>query len=270
VTNVQRAAGTYSDVWDGRSDGSALVADGFYSFFADVTDGTHSLTYDLSSVTTTLGGFQYFDNLTIPSFDPFSGRPLSFSYQPNSPGRTTVIFSTKPRSQGQIYGSCTTPTEFCLLDREYQSSRLQTFSWSGIDATGRYRSDVRQIGVVMYHDQFPKNGVVVYGAPTAVSNMSLIPARMRPGIDNLQIGFDLALPAGDTATVSISFVNQESLSTLRTITLPGRAAGHQTATWDGLADNGTRVAEGNYLVGVTATDSSGNKRAAQLLTVLQY
>ena len=270
LTNAQRDAGTYTEAWDGRNDGSALVPDGLYSVIAEVTDGTHSLTYDLSADFVDLGAPYGLDGLTIPSYDPFAGSPMTLTYKPWAPGRVTVIFSTTPRSQGAIVGSCTTPTEFCILDREFRSSQSQTITWSGVDLTGRYRSDARQVAIFIESNQFPKNGVVVYGSPIAISNMSLSPARVRPGIDNLQIDFDLALSSGDTATVAIAFVNQESLSPLRTITLTGRSAGHHTATWDGLADNGSRVAEGNYLVDVSATDSSGNKRSAQLLTVLQY
>ncbi len=278
-----RDAGSYVDAWDGRAETSAILPDGLYSFMAEVTDGPHSLTYDLSNEKMTLGTFQYFDDLADPSFatlDPFNGRPLTFTYQPNAPGRSTVIFSTKPQSQGAITGSCSTPTEFCLLDgSKWQSSQQQRIVWAGIDNDRRYRSDIRQVGVVIAHDDFPRNGVVVYGSPTNISNLALSPRRIRPGVESMQVDFDLVLPSGESRDVFVEFVNQESLdelanpesiSPLRTLTLPLRSTGHVTASWDGRSDDGMMVAEGTYLVRAWTVDRSGNRASADHMTRLEY
>src|SRR5205823_1645847 len=48
VSAVQRTAGTYNDVWDGRNDQGALVGDGAYRIFATLTDGTNTYTWDLT------------------------------------------------------------------------------------------------------------------------------------------------------------------------------------------------------------------------------
>jgi len=51
LANLQRAAGSYADPWNGRNDAGTLVPDGPYFYVATVTDGTNSLTWDLSTNT---------------------------------------------------------------------------------------------------------------------------------------------------------------------------------------------------------------------------
>ena len=261
------------DAWDGKIDSGAFAADGLYTYDIVATDGTHTLTLDLSGEKVNLGPIQWFDELSDPSFatfDSFNGRPLTFTYQPNSPGRATVIFSPRPRSQGAITGSCSVPPEFCQADRKWQSSRLQTVEWSGTDGSGKYRPDVRQVGVVLEHSEFPRSGVIVYGSPTKIANLSTSPRRIRTGVETMQVSFDVTLPSGEARDVFVEFVNQESLSTLRTITLAGRNSGRVTTTWDGRSDDGMIVAEGTYLVRARTTDGSGNRASAELMTRLDY
>ncbi len=259
--------------WDGKNDSGAFATDGLYTYVIVATDGTHTLTQDLSAEKVNVGGIQWFDNLSDPSFatfDPFNGRPLTFTYQPNSPGRATVIFSPKPRSQGAITGSCSVSPEFCRVDKKWQSSRLQTIEWSGTEASGKYRPDVRQVGVVMDHTEFPRSGVIVYGSPTKIANLSISPQRIRTGVDTMQVSFDVTLPNGEARDVFVEFVNQESLSTLRTIALAGRSSGHVSTAWDGRSDSGMIVAEGTYLVRAWTTDGSGNRASAELMTRIDY
>jgi flagellar hook assembly protein FlgD len=267
VTNVQRTAGSYVDAWDGKSDAGSIAPDGPYSFFVDVTDGTRSMTWDQTSDTTTLSIYQHIDQFNIPAFDPFNNKPMTFTYQPYAPGKTTIFLSTLAAAYAT---TCAAQGVYCLLNDEYQSSKLQTVRWGGVDSTGRYRGDIQLVWVNIKHDNFPKNLVVVFGSPTAVTNLALSPVRTRPSVEPLKIDFDLSVLANGTATVTITFFNQESLSTLRTITLANQGAGHVSTTWDGRADNGMPVAEGAYLVTVIATDSNGSRVTAQLMTVLEY
>ncbi len=72
------------------------------------------------------------------------------------------------------------------------------------------------------------------------------------------------------AQVSVTFFNQTSLSTLRTITGTLGGSGHLTIPWDGRADNGMLVAPGRYTVTVLVTDARGTQIRGQILTTIQY
>jgi flagellar basal-body rod modification protein FlgD len=91
-----------------------------------------------------------------------------------------------------------------------------------------------------------------------------------PSFGSQTISFTLSTYLSQSATVAVSFLNQASMSTLRTINLGAQTAGVHTAAWDGKADNGMLVAPGSYLVGVKATDSIGNVAVGQIMTTVQY
>jgi|GEM_PF-719378 len=87
------------------------------------------------------------------------------------------------------------------------------------------------------------------------------PNPFRPGTDRLaRIRFDLDGPAD--ATVRLYDV---SMRPVRTIDAPGRAAGPVEVTWDGLADDGRRVANGAYIYTVEA----GGRRLSGRILVYQ-
>jgi len=103
-----------------------------------------------------------------------------------------------------------------------------------------------------------------------VTNVTLTPSFYGPLLGPQTIAFDLSTYQSQTATVTISFVNQGSVSTLRTLTLTNQAPGHVVTTWDGRANNGVWVAPGAYTAIVTASDSLGNSTAGQILTTIVY
>lgn len=84
------------------------------------------------------------------------------------------------------------------------------------------------------------------------------PNPFRPGTDRLaRIRFDLDGPAD--ATVRLFDV---SMRPVRTIEAPGRPAGAVEVTWDGLADDGRRVANGAYIYTVEA---GGHRLSGRIL-----
>ena len=124
--------------------------------------------------------------------------------------------------------------------------------------------------VIMRRDTFSKNAVVLYGSKPGITAVAVTPPIYGPVAGNQTISYTLATTLGQTATVTVTFMNQDSLSVLRTITVPSVVAGARTVLWDGKADNGMWVAPGYYTVTVLATDPIGNQASGQILTTVQY
>jgi len=267
VSSVARAAGTFQDAFNGRNDANVLLPDGPYFYVATVTDGTHTMTWDLSN------DFRndyssYNDWLGIQAYDPFNNVPLRFTYQFNSPARVTIAMIA---SSGSVIGNCLQPsaTFFCPVIERWEESGTHTFAWSGIDHTGGYRT-IRSLGIVSSSAKFPKNAAVLFGTKPTVQNVRVTPPVFGPAVGEQLVEFDLTTYQSQSASVSVAFVNLSTLSTLRTLTVAGQPPGHRTIAWDGRADNDMLVAPGFYAVRVTVTDNLGNAVSGDILTTIKY
>jgi flagellar hook assembly protein FlgD len=261
-----RLAGTYADSWDGRDDGGDLVPDGPYFYVATVDDGTHSMTWDLSDQYLN----NYFDSkdaLRIVPFDPFNNRPLTFAYDTPVAALVTIsVFSGRLTSN-----DCDQPVEkvLCLVTRRYQEAGAHTFSWAGVDSKGIYRADQYSfVSVTTVRDRFSKNAVVVHGTKPSVHNIAITPSAFAPGTASPDVSFELQTFKGQPADVTIMFLNQASLSTLRTIRLPAQSPGFISVPWDVRADNGAFVAPGAYTITVKVKDNIGNVVQGQILATV--
>ncbi len=260
----QRAAGTYSDVWDGRTDAGALVPDGPYFYLVEAADGASSMVWDLRSEY--LDNYQSWnDSLVLSPFDPFDNQPLTFTYNFPQPGRVTIGFAPTL----VVWSTCELP-QFCLAYNHYEASGPHTITWAGVDPTGAYRGDILSVAVVINRILFSKNAVVAYGTRPALANVRVTPPHYGPTIGPQTVSFDLATYQGQPAAVTVTFFNQTSRTVLRTLSVPSQAPGSISLAWDGRADNGVLVAPGPYTVTVTATDGLGNQVSGQILTTIQY
>ena len=267
VPGVARAAGTYPDVFNGRNDASVLLPDGPYFYVATVTDGTYTLVWDLSN------DFRndynsWNDNLNVQPYDPFNNKPLTFNYNFSQPGRVTIATSTNP---GSVIGFCNAPTAtfYCPVIDRWEPSGARSFTWSGIDHTGAYRT-IRSVAIGIGTNKWPKNAALLYGAQAKVTNVKVTPPVYGPAVGTQTIEFDLTTYNNQPANITIDLVNLSTNSTLRTLTLSNQAVGHVTTTWNGRADNDMWVAPGYYAVKVTATDAQGNVARGEILTNIQY
>jgi flagellar hook assembly protein FlgD len=267
LVNLQREPGTYTDAWDGRDDAGALVPDGAYFFVATVTDGVNSMTWDLTHQYLN-NYFDSKDSLTIQPFDPFNNRPMVLTYNSPVAGLVTIsVFGTRLTSN-----ECDQPPEnaLCLVNRRYEESGLHTFAWAGVDSTGVYRASAYSLlSITTIRDRFAKNAVVLFGTKPTVQNVTVTPPVFAPGQAAPTVAFDLGTYQNQLVTVTITSLNQSSLSVLRTMALPGQAPGHLTVPWDGRANNGMLVAPGSYTVTVTAADSIGNQVQGQILATVR-
>ncbi|HVT18587.1 MAG TPA: FlgD immunoglobulin-like domain containing protein [Thermoanaerobaculia bacterium] len=267
VSSAARSAGTYSDIWNGRGDAGQLLPDGPYFYIAAVQDGTSSMAWDLSNQYLN-NYYGWNDNLNIQWFDPFNNLPMTFSYNFDYPGRVTIAFGPVGTPYG-VVDSCA-PPQFCLVYQKYEEPGVHSIFWAGVDPTGALRTDIHGVAVITERSAFAKNAVVMYGSKPSVLYVRVTPPIFGPATGTQTVSFDLSTNGNQPANVAISFLNQASLSVLRTISLVGVAPGHVTATWDGTADNGMPVAPGFYTVTVTVTDAIGNQASGQILTTIQY
>lgn len=266
LVNAVRSAGTFADAWNGLNDSGMLLPDGPYFYMATVTDGTHTFTWDLT--TQYLNNYSnYNDGLNIGSWDPFNNRPMTFTYNFAQPGQVSIGLT--PITTGYVPNNCN-PPNFCLAYNRYEESGPHTVTWAGVDGAGVLRSDIKRVGVVTQRYAFSKNAVLLFGTKPTVTNVTVTPPMFGPAVGAQTVAFDLASYQSQATDVTVSFLNQSSLSTLRTISLPAQPAGHRTMTWDGRAENGMWVAPGFYTVSVTATDSIGNQATGQILTTIIY
>jgi flagellar hook assembly protein FlgD len=89
-------------------------------------------------------------------------------------------------------------------------------------------------------------------------------------MDAQEVTFSLETYQNERVSGVISYMNQGSRSVLRTLTLRDVRPGLVKAAWDGRADNGARVAPGNYVVSVRMTDALGQEAKAEILTTVGY
>ncbi len=208
------------------------------------------------------------DNLSIPPVDPFNNRPMTFTYNFPAAGRVSVA-AYNSRYSGT---DCNQPVEgaLCAVNRRYEESGPHTFTWAGVDATGVYRANLyTALDLTTLRDRFAKNAVVLFGTKPTVQNVAVNPPALAPLVTMTTVSFDLTTYQNQPADITVTFLNQSSLSTLRTITLPAQSPGHITVLWDGRADNGMFVALGFYTITVIATDGIGNQVQGQILATVR-
>ena len=264
VSGVSRPAATYTDSWNGKNTSSVLQPDGPYFYVANLTAGTHSMTWDLSStfINDSTNGFIY---PGVVAFDPYNNQPRTISYNFGFTGQLSLGFS----ADNQMNSDCL-PPDVCPIYRQYEESGSHTYYWLGIDPTGQFHSDLAYGVVVKDREHFAQNAVVLFGTKPSVAGVTATPTSYSPSAGAQTIGYTLATYQNQAATIKVSFLNQTSLSVLRTVTLNNVTPGTKTTTWDGKADNGMWVAPGPYVVTVTAIDSLGNQVSGQILTNVVY
>jgi hypothetical protein len=205
------------------------------------------------------------DGLNLQWFDPWNNRPQTVTYSFPQAGRVTIAFAPTTG----VYQTCS-PPQFCLVVQRYEESGTHTYYWAGVDATGAERGEIQGIAIASDHKNFSKNAVVVYGTKPVLSAVAVGPPVFGPAVGTQTVWFNLSTYQNQPVDMTITFLNQSSLSILRTLHLTGQMPGTVAAVWDGRADNGMLVAPGSYLVTATVTDGLGNQVSGQILTTIQY
>jgi flagellar hook assembly protein FlgD len=285
LANGSRAAGTYDDVWNGRDDAGTLLPDGPYSYVTTVSEGTNSLTWDLSNVMRSAADTQYpypscsamqmpldtceAQALAGKQYDLFGNDPLKIHYSVAGPSRVSVVFTDATETPANCGAA-----ETCVISSEYRATGTYVDAWAGVHPAGVYAAPRSKLTVVRRTSTFPENVAVLFGSGAAVqvANLTLTPPAFTPEAGSMNIELDLSTFGNAEATVTFQMIRQPTttlgMSTLRTVTLNAQNPGHVTFTWDGKSDSGHWVAPGEYALIATATANGRSSQAFSRFAVI--
>lgn len=264
LVDAERPAGRFTDAWDGRGAQGRRLRDGLYTWIATLSAGRDVVTIDRSGEVD--GGAEVKAHPDYEKFDPFHNVPLRFDHTFDQPGEIGLVFSQSTYTRGL---SCDPPS-FCRWIDEFQPAGAFSYEWAGVDDTGALRDDIHAIYVISRRDKLSRNAIVLFGGKPKVSNVTVSPAYYRPELGRQSVAFALETFEEEPVSAEVTLVNQESRSVLRTIRLGEVAPGTVTTHWDGRANDGQRVAPGQYTVTVTITDQLGHRSIGQILTLVDY
>lgn len=245
-----RAAGTFSDPWDGKNDAGQFVAEGIYKAV---------LLYELDGVlqrldaSATTGGLQSNPPRTaIPStFEPYNNRPLTIDFTLSRASEVTAFM-----------GSFNVDTRYVTFYTRQPFGRgTYRISWNGENAEGQIIKpavgDSFLFGIFAY--TLPDNGIFVRNGVllSAMSSTPPIfdPTGLTPAATPIRcaVQFTISLPATAELTVQDAITG----AVVNRLQYPNLPAGTQSVLWDGKASDGRYVAPGTYRLGLTAIQANG-------------
>lgn len=247
---TDRAAGTYTDVWDGKDDAGQYVDEGIYKVV---------LLYELNGVlqrfdqSTTTGGSEYNPPRTsIPStFEPYNNRPLTIDFTLTRASEVTAFM-----------GSFNVNTRYVTFYTRQPFGRgTHRITWNGDNAEGQIikpsPGDSFLFGIFGY--TLPNNGVFVRNG-VQLSAMTSSPPIFDPtGLTaagqpiNCAVQFTLSL----AATAELVVEDAVTGATVARLQYPSLQPGVNTVTWDGKTSDGRYAAPGTYRLGLTAIQPNG-------------
>jgi flagellar hook assembly protein FlgD len=272
VSAQQRTAGDYNDNWNGRNGSGRILPDGAYFYKAIVTDGTYTMTWDLTNEY--LNGVCYGNLIWWTSFDPYDNLTLAVPYNYTRTGKISVKFYSCNQNQPNTCLEDTCPETYTFISNKYEETGAHTVRWASVDDSGA-RKFLPWGKVFNKQDTFSKNAVVLYGTKPTISNLRVNPPVFNPARGTQQISFNLGLYSyqSQTGNITVTILNQETSppSVLRTIPL-NSAAGPISIVWNGRNNTGQHwLAPSNYTVRVKVTDSViGNVVEETILTTIQF
>ena len=242
-----RAAGRYSDSWDGRDDAGHLLPAGQYRAIMLWQHDGQVARLDLGLST---GGRQYNPPRSrIPRrFSPYAGEPLVISYTLSSAAEVTAFMGR--------YNSNTRLLTF--HQREPQGRGRHAISWHGENSDGQLikppPGDRFLFGIFAY--TLPENAIVLRNR-IELSEFKAAPAIFTPSGRERRstVSFELSQP-GD---VQLRINDTETGLTVREQRLRGLGAGAHSWHWDGRNDEGDFVAAGSYRLGINASSGAGGR-----------
>ena len=255
LVNQARAAGSYSDPWDGRNDTGSLLPHGAYYAVLEHTVGGQTRVVDLTNTT---GGLRYNPgrNSLPPVFRPLDDDHLTINF---------TIPANRGASEVQAFiGLFNVDTRFItLLERVPFGVGTHTIRWDGLNPDGKFAvpppGDSFLFGIFGF--TLPDNAIFLQSAPV-ISNVKVDPNLFDPSTPNFisprhplaSVTFDL----NKTADVELSVTNLHTGRVIRRIQQLNTSAGTGRAiVWDGHADSGLFADRGDYRLTLRAVDSSG-------------
>ena len=265
VNNVSRTAGSYTDPWDGNDDAGLPVPEGeYFAILQYLSSGGLPVVVDR----TFTSGNQFYN----PNWDLATTNGGACSNCPFSPFDDNFLQATFTLTQASevsvsIRGYDTVSEIAMLFERKpFGRGVPYTVVWEGTNALGQlvHPSGTGDSQFIFGMTAFtlPANAVFVERAP-ALSGVSMTPNYFDPATGDFltpqspaaAMSFTLSKPA----SVRLQVHRAGSNLLLRTIQTANLPAGAGVVSWDGRTDSGMFVTKGDYRVGLTAIDSSGNQ-----------
>jgi PKD repeat protein len=270
VNNTSRIAGSYSDVWDCKDSGGAIVPEGAYYAILQYVANGQTKAVDLTSTT---GGAFYNPTWTMST----TAAPGCFScpFKPLENDFLKVDFTTAQASEVtvsiRLFNSVAEVAS--LFDRKPYGKGTYSVFWDGTDTSGRIvtvPTGESQFIWGMTAFTFPANGIFVEAAPQ-ITNVSANPNYFDPSTGNFispqkpttKIGYTVS----KQATVTLQVFRSGTNTLMRTIVQPNVAAGAGSIQWDGRDDKGIFVDKGDYRLAIKATDAAGNQSLVRYVLV---
>ena len=241
-----QAAGTYSRVWDGKSDGGVSLPAGSYSI--------------LVTATTSAGTVQSAQNvqLVAPVLTEVGLSPTSFYA---GSGSTTLSYTLAGPATVAVTVRDSSGTVVRTLQTAFQVAGTYPLVWDGkadggtsVPAGGY--SLVVAATTVAGTEQSAQNAQVL--APV-LGGVGVSPAAFYAGSGSTTLTYALAGPA--TVAVAVRDASGTVVRTLQPAT--AQAAGTHTLVWDGTADGGASLSAGSYAVSVSASTAVGALESTQ-------
>jgi PKD repeat protein len=248
VGNVYRAAGFYSDLWDGRNDAGDLVLSGVYRFIMDYEIAGQTYTYDLSGTADPYpGGLSFYELFSGSS--PYEDGPMTMRFVLDNTVEVTVYI-------GEWMTGVWDRVKTIWCRKPIKSGDV-IITWDGTDDEGHIAGPGLYMLGVSYWD-LPDNAVIVDSEPT-VSDLSVEPNYFRPVANPYggQTSF-LTVTCGLSKQSNVVAIVQNDRNVIvRTLTFEDVPGGIHTFTWDGRNEEDRLVHPGDYAIGVQA-DAAGN------------
>jgi len=265
VNNASRAAGYYSDAWDGKDNSGHIVDAGVYLYVIEYTVGGQTYVYD---VTNNVDLNKYPPSVTYPgSFDPFSSMTNFFRY--TLPGKSEVTINMSHWNWHGYWGAG--PRVRTLLMRKPLKAGSYVMTWDGTDDSGNL-VEAGDYLITVWGYYLPANAIIVQTEPV-ISDLLPLPVYLNPDAkpydDVYQETFTYTVSKPVKVTASIY---DAANFLVRTITINGVPAGTgNKVVWDGKNNSGKYVLPGTYRIKLVAVDAKGNSSMdANALVVIYY
>ncbi len=275
VNNVSRNAGSYTDPWDGKDDSGNQLPEGAYYAILQYSANGVPRVLDLTNTT---GNTFFNPSWTLRTtgtgttcsacrFAPYDDTFLEGTFVLNRAAEVTL----------SIRSFFSTFLEKALVfDRKPYGRGTYVAVWDGTDNLGRVAHPAppdTQFIFGMTAFTFPTNGIFLEVSPQ-LSNVTVSPNYFDPYTGDFQsipkqpskVQFTL----NKTGNVTLQVIPVGSTSPIRTITQVNLSAGVNQIDWDGKADNGVYVKDGDYRLAIRASDAAGSQSLVRYLLTRVY
>jgi flagellar hook assembly protein FlgD len=261
LTNSSKAAGTYSQVWDGKNYQSVLVPDGKYKIIVELKDATGLI--GLLEKLVTAACVPVVSSVSDGPKDPFNpaaAEQSTLQYTLSCDAlvsvkvlKGTVVYNTLTLNEAKPAGPC-------------------TVTWNGRDSAGNLAPDAvytYQIDAVnplasTFKSTNKTSLVTVEKEPPQITGYKASSNQLKLGAGSAIISYTLS----ENASVTLKVYNSSGIPVRTILNSTAKNAGFNSSTWDGKKDlPGDLAEDGIYTVAISAVDNFGKPSVVQYVFI---